>query len=256
LTGGEALLYELPALEGSHRCHKEKKILRYGSIILVLLTWLIISVSLSQAESTSARHVVVIDPAHGGSDRGVSLSEKEYEKNITLLIALELKKELQEVNNVSVQLTRTTDKDMPIAERIKAVRDAKADMVMSIHINAGFAKQAAGYELYYPGFNKPSTSKSDAAGILKDMAENKYLNDSVSLAQAIMRNLQRVFVRGGRGLREAPVPLLEGLSRPAVVVEIGFATNVEDSKTISDEKGRHDIVQALGNGIKEFYHIK
>ena len=49
------------------------------------------------------------------------------------------------------------------------------------------------------------------------MARNKYLNDSVRLAQLIQKHMDKVFPRKSRGLRDAHVLALEGLSIPAVV---------------------------------------
>ena len=233
--------------------HKIKD-MRYG-IILFLLMALFFSPPPSRAEQAPAKYLVVIDPAHGGADRGVELSGKESEKDITLKIALALQKELQIDRNVRVQLTRTSDVAMSIAERIKIIRASGAGVFISLHINAGFGKKATGYEVYFPGFKAAASNKNSASEIVSDMAKNKHLNDSVALAQVMRRNLQNVFPRKDRDLRDAPIALLEGLSLPAVVVEIGFATNLEDKKTLVDENGRKMIAQALGKSIKEFLHI-
>ena len=232
-----------------------KKDMRYGIILFCLLMALVFSPLPSHAEQAPAKYLVVIDPAHGGSDRGVESSDKECEKDIVLKIAVALQKELQIDRNVRVQLTRTSDVAMSIAERIKVIRASGAGMFISLHINAGFGKKAAGYEVYFPGFKAASSNKNVASEIVRDMAENKHLNDSVALAQVIRRNLQNVFPRKDRDLREAPMAILEGLSLPAVVVEIGFATNPEDKKTLVDENGRKMIAQALGKSIKEFLRL-
>jgi len=232
----------------------KKKDMRYG-IILFLLMALFFSPPPSRAEQAPAKYLVVIDPAHGGSDRGVESSDKECEKDIVLKIAVALQKELQIDRNVRVQLTRTSDVAMSIAERIKVIRASGAGMFISLHINAGFGKKAAGYEVYFPGFKAASSNKNGASEIVRDMAENKHLNDSVALAQVIRRNLQNVFPRKDRDLRDAPMAILEGLSLPAVVVEIGFATNPEDKKTLVDENGRKMIAQALSKSIKEFLRL-
>ena len=223
-----------------------------GIIFLLVFTGVFYPHPLAIAASPPAGRLVVIDPAHGGNDTGVKLSEKEYEKDLTLQLALELKKELESSGGIKVQLTRTSDVEIPIAKRIKTVRDAKAKMFISLHLNGGFDKKATGYEVYFPGFSSEPERKDGVAAILKDMTGNKYLNESVALAQVIIRNLQNVFSRKGRGLREAPIPILEGLSLPAVVVELGFATNREDIKMITDEKSRRAIVKALSRSVREF----
>jgi N-acetylmuramoyl-L-alanine amidase len=220
------------------------KAMKCGSILFLLLIQLIFSWPLNGAERLPVKDIVIIDPAHGGGDKGVKLSDNQYEKDITLKIAQALQKELQASGNTTVQLTRTDDRDVPVTERIK--------MLISLHVNAGFGKKAAGYEVYFPGFNTAPAGNNGAAGIIKDMEGNKHLNESVALAQNVMRNLQNLFPRKERGLRDAPAPVLEGLTLPAVVVEIGFATNVEDKKIITDEKGQKAVAQALSKSVIEF----
>ncbi len=83
------------------------------------------------------------------------------------------------------------------------------------------------------------------------MAKNTYLNESVRLARAIEKNLSTVFPKASRGLREAPVPLLEGLTVPAVIVEIGFATHPEDRKKLLDDGTRQAVAAALAKSIRE-----
>lgn len=225
---------------------------KWGSIFFLLLAGLFYGWPLAAAERLPGKSIVIIDPAHGGGDKGVKLSDDLYEKDITLKIARALLKDLQASGNATGQLTRTDDRDLPVADRIKMVRSAGAKLLISIHINAGFGKKAAGYEVYFPGFNAPSAGNGGATGIIKDMQGNKYQNESVALAQSVMRNLQKLFPRKDRGLREASVPILEGLNLPAVAVEIGFSTNLEDKKIITDEKGQKAVAQALSKSVGEF----
>ncbi len=228
------------------------KDIRGWCIIILILTAILFPLSAVPAERASANRIVAIDPAHGGADRGVKLSDKEWEKDVTLKIALQMQKDLQEDGDIRVRLTRTTDRDMSVSERIKNVSAAGAGTFISLHVNAGFGKNAAGYEVYFPGFNAAAAEKNGTEGILRDMAANKHLNDSVTLSKIIQRNLQSVFPGKDRDLRSAPMLILEGLNLPAVVVEVGFATNKSDKKTIADEKGRRAIGQALSRSVKEF----
>ncbi len=85
------------------------------------------------------------------------------------------------------------------------------------------------------------------------MARNKSLNDSIRLAQLIQKNMDGVFPRKSRGIRDASVPVLEGLSIPAVLVEIGFATNPEDRKKMTDGNTQNSVARALYQSIKDFY---
>lgn len=231
---------------------RKMKTMTNRGIFFLLLLGFVFSCPLLGAERLPAKDIVIIDPAHGGDDKGVKVADDQYEKGITLKIAQMLQNELLASGNVTVQLTRAADKDMPMANRIKMAKSDRARMLISIHINAGFGKKAGGYEIYFPGFNKVPAGAGGAEGIIRDMEGNKHLNESVALAQSIMRNLQQIFPRKERGLRDAPVPVLEGLDLPAVAVEIGFATNTEDKKIITEEKGQKAVALALSKGVREF----
>lgn len=222
----------------------------WGLIVMAMMLYPVLMV---QAQPAKDKYVIMIDPAHGGAETGVGLSDKLHEKDVVLSIALALQKEFEGSDKYQVRLTRAADQPMTIAERVNAVKTVRPDIFISLHVNAGFGKSASGYEVYFPGFATAPSAKDDSAEILKDMTKNKYLNDSVKLAQIVQRNLQSVFPRKGRGLREAGVPILETLTIPAVVLEMAFATNPEDKAALTDMKSQQAIVQALSRSIKEFF---
>ena len=208
--------------------------------------------AMTAAAAQPNRHTVMIDPAHGGEDTGV-VSDKLREKDLTMNLALLIRQEARKTADLQVQLTRNADRKMTIAERINAVGTVKPDCLISLHVNAGFGKKASGYEVYFPGFRQTVAGGGDSAAILKDMAKNKHLNDSVRLAQQIQSSLEKVFPRKGRGLRDAPCPLLDGLNVPGLVVEIGFATNPEDRKSLNEEETQRAVAQALVRGLQAYF---
>jgi N-acetylmuramoyl-L-alanine amidase len=242
----------------SHTCNEAVKTgepMRKWLIRGVACLGMIIMVGLPNpvfsANQIQGKKVIVIDPAHGGSDRGVELSGHVREKDFTLQVARLMEKELVQSGQFEVRLTRTADTAVSMEERLKIIRSAKADVVISLHVNAGFDKKSSGYEIYFPGFKSLPGGQNDSKAILKDMVKNKYLNDSVRLAQMVGKNLTVIFPRKNRGLRDAPVPLLEGLTIPAVVVEVGFATNTGDCELLLNETTKQALAKALSKGIRD-----
>lgn len=217
--------------------------------ILTLIFVICLSCNLNAAEK---KHIIVIDPAHGGQDAGVKLTDKISEEEITLAIALAMQKELALENNIEVVLTRNSDTNITLDDRKAIVSKIKPELFLSLHINAGFGKEAEGFELYYPGFNQINDNKKAAKSSQKNK-NSKYLNDSVRLANFIQKNMDALFPRKGRGLREADVPIMEGITIPALVVEIGFATNPEEKKKLLSENTQKDIAKALAKSIISFY---
>jgi len=226
---------------------KIKKIL----VLAAILSAMIISAA-ADAPAAEKKHTVVIDAAHGGQDAGVKITDKIGEKDITLAIALELRKELAKDENLTVFFTRDTDKEVSLEDRQKEITKVKPDILLSLHINAGFGKNAAGFEIYYPGFKKVTDQRKPSKGSSRDV-QNKYLNDSVKLAQIMQKSLDTLFPRKGRGLREAETPILEGMDVAAVVVEIGFASNPEERKKLLSAAGQSEIARTLVKGIKIFF---
>ena len=207
---------------------------------------------LAELSAAPRQHVIIIDPAHGGQETGVKLNYKVDEKDITLAVALALRKELAEETNLKIILTRDSDKEVSLEERKKNIAEIKPDILISLHTNAGFGKSASGFELYCPELNKDIKEKKTAKGSELQVA-NKSFNDSVRMARIIQENLNTLFTRKGRGLRRADLPIIDGLLVPAVVVEMGFATNSEDKKKLLSSDTQTEIAKALAKSIKTFF---
>jgi N-acetylmuramoyl-L-alanine amidase len=173
------------------------------------------------SQSLPAKSTVIVDPAHGGADSGVKISDKIHEKDITLTLALLIQKELSKVGHIQVILTRDKDRDVSTQERVNRISTTQPRIMVSLHINAGFYKTAKGFEIYFPGFKTGKSVKDSPSAIISDMKKNKNL------------------------------PLLEGITIPAVIVEIGFSGNAENRKKLNDEKYRLDIARALSKAIRE-----
>jgi N-acetylmuramoyl-L-alanine amidase len=231
---------------------KKYCITRTLSIIVTVV--LFVTLTSASAFALKDKYEVIVDPAHGGSDPGVTLSRSVNEKEVTLAIAKIIKQNLDKTENIRVILTRSTDTDLSIVDRKKIVDKAKTALFLSIHINAGFGKKSAGYEIYYSSPRKGvSSDKGESSETVDDMIESRFINDSIFFAQLTQRNIEKVFPREGRGIRSAPVFILDGLSVPAVEIELGFATNIKTKKKLDDEEIQKSIADALSKSIKEFF---
>ena len=221
---------------------------------LGLLLLALAAVPSATAQTAQAKRLVIIDAAHGGTDAGVMVTDRIQEKEVTLILAQMMQKEMAKFSGIQVQMTRTSDKTVANPERVKMAGKAPGEVLLiSLHVNAGFGKKAAGYEIYFPGFKSPAAGQNESQSILRDMAQNKYLNDSVRLAQMVQRNMENVFPRKGRGLRDAPAPIFDDLSVPAIVLEVGFATHADDRKNILNEKTQQAIAHALARSVNDYF---
>ena len=174
--------------------------------------------------------IVCLDPGHGGSDSGACKGTRK-EKNDALKMALAVGK-LLTAQGIKVIYTRTTDKDITIAERTTLSNNAKADYFLSIHRNSASAS-AKGYEIWI--HSEASTSTSNKA-------------------KSILDNVVAVDGRKGvnRGVKKgAPSYSNFGVNRlsnaPSALFEMGFISNSDDNKYLDNKFNQ--IAEAIAKGL-------
>lgn len=225
----------------------KKKILLIMGILMSLLIF-----TSGDLSATGKKKIILIDPAHGGKDLGVNMSNDVNEKDITLTVALSIKQLLAKENNLEVFLTRDSDKTVDLEDRKDSIKKIKPDLFLSLHVNGGFGKEASGFELYYPAFGEEAVKEKKVAKDNTSQLKNKCQNESLRMAKIIQGNMNALFPRKGRGLRKADLPVTDGLLVPAVSVEMSFATNPEDKKKLLSVNTQTEIAKALAKSIKSF----
>jgi len=225
----------------------KKKILLIMGILMSLLIF-----TSGDLSAAGKKKIILVDPAHGGKEQGIKLNKDVSEKDITLRVALSIKQLLAKENNLEVFLTRDSDKTVDLDDRKDSIKKIKPDLLLSLHVNGGFGKDASGFELYYPEFGEETVKEKKAAKDNTSELKNKCQNESLRMAKIIQGNMNALFPRKGRGLRKADLPVTDGLLVPAVSVEMGFATNPEDKKKLLSVNTQTEIAKALAKSIKSF----
>lgn len=111
------------------------KKLKYLSV-LILSFCCFASFTFSGRGGGNGIRIIVIDPGHGGKDPGCN-GAIHNEKDVALAVALRLGKLLEEnLKDVKVIYTRTTDVFVELEDRAQIANKAKADLFISIHCNA------------------------------------------------------------------------------------------------------------------------
>lgn len=223
--------------------------------LFIFLALLILPAALATAyeKGSQGKPVVVIDPGHGGADTGVILTKDLQEKGLTLAIGKQVQEYLGSKGKIEVVMTRDADRDVGMEERVRLAVKGRADLFVGLHVNAGFARDSSGFEVYFPGFKTPTKTSDDSGEIVKDMISTRSLNESVRFSQLLRKQMEAVFPRRDRGLRTSPVRILTHLAVPAVALEMGFATNERDRKDLMDAKRQGEIAQAVGKSIEEYF---
>ncbi len=228
--------------------------------------------SLAQQLGLGIRKIVV-DPGHGGKDPGASAFGQK-EKDIVLKIGQKLAPILAEETGAEVILTRNTDVYIPLEERTAIANTQGADLFISLHINAHPSPKVHGLETYFLNLstnaeamrvaafeNATSTHQmSDLQDILSDIMKNSKINESSRLAGFVhnslcdgIKELQQTKFKD-LGVKQAPFYVLIGAQMPAILIEIAFITNAEDSKHLADETFLDTIVDDIAEGVQHYIH--
>lgn len=198
---------------------------------------------------------LIIDPGHGGRDKGADGVTGTMEKAVNLEIAEQLTLYL-ESRQYKVGLTRSDDYDVPLRNRTAVANHAKANIFISIHIAASRQRSASGMIVYtYRPIEAPPTDQSTQQ--LENTSEPRAWNriqvahetKSRHLAETITKELGKNWAVKQTA---APLVVLEGADMPAVLVEIGHITHAETEKKLSDQAYLSTIAQALGQAIETY----
>jgi len=228
----------------------------------------------SQAATKGILKTIVIDPGHGGEDTGAIGPTGIKEKDVNLNIAKELEKLIIQRVDAIVLLTRTDDTFVSLDERTNVANKNNADIFISIHVNASYRKGAGGVETYFLSFDASDedakraaafenavasfenkavkTNIDDLKTILMDMAQTSVLNESSQFAEIVQENLCKVLKVENRGIKQAPFIVLVGAAMPAVLVEVGFISNANEEKRLTEKETQRTIAEAILKSILTF----
>lgn len=222
-------------------------------------------ISLAQQLGLGVRHIV-IDPGHGGKDPG-AIAFGLKEKDVVLQLSKIVAKKLKDQYGYEVSLTRNKDKFLPLEERTAIANTKKADLFLSLHVNAHPDKRVGGVETYYLNLasdadamrvaaleNATSThSIGELQDILQDLLKNAKIDESSRLAQFVHRNLAKGLKQDYKiknlGVKQAPFYVLIGAEMPAVLMEVSFITNPAEAKLLQDASYLDKIATEIVNGL-------
>lgn len=176
-------------------------------------------------EARSQSRTIVLDPGHGGFDRGGVPGQKVGEKALTLDVAQRLRSVLQ-AKGYRVVMTRDSDIFIPLGQRVAIANAQRGATFISVHFNSGARVGANGIETYY------------------------YRSDSASLAASIHRHVVAGAPSENRGIRRRGYFVLRRTSIPSVLVECGFLTNPTEASYALNATYRQKLAEEIARGIQ------
>lgn len=219
------------------------------------------------------RHSVMVDPGHGGRDPGnpgLYLPPGVAEKDVNLIVGRLLRAELER-RGLDARLTRSTDTLVDFEDRGRMC-GTDCDLFVSLHVNAMEGRRNAinGVETYFLSVAKTEDQRrvakmendairfetgasigsgGDLGFIIRDLQQNEYLRESARLADLVQRKLAVAHPGDDRGVQQAGFLVLSLSHRPAILVEMGFATNRTDARFMGEPLGQRRIANAIADGI-------
>ncbi len=220
--------------------------------------------SLPPALPVGPIRTVVLDAGHGGHDPGTQHHGLQ-EKVLTLDIARRLRDELS-ASGVHVIMTRDTDRFIPLSGRAAAANRVRADVFVSVHVNANRSRQVAGAEVYYPrvsvlsaSSNWPPSITESEVGVpqlsvkqaLWDIVLEQGRANSRRLAATICRSIGHGLQVGCKG-KSARFVVLREARMPAVLVEVGYVSNRAEAMRLGSAPYRQAAALSIAEGIKAY----
>jgi N-acetylmuramoyl-L-alanine amidase len=228
------------------------------------------SVSLARQLGLGVRKIV-IDPGHGGKDPGSFINGGIEEKDLTLKFAKVLAQRIRERLNCEAVLTRDKDVFLPLERRTAFANMQKADLFLSLHVNAHKQEDVHGVETYFLNMatderavmvaaRENATSEkniSDLQKILNDLMLNTKISESSKLAHEVQKgivvDLKKKFDRvKDLGVKQAPFYVLIGAEMPAILVEAGFLTNPAERKRLLSKPYLEGLADGIVTGIGRY----
>ncbi len=223
------------------------------------------------------RPIIVLDPGHGGIDSGARAPSGEQEKTIVLEFALILRDRLEQTGQFRVVMTRSDDRFIKLAERIRIARQRGAQLFVSIHCDAlrrrdGTAEGATVYTLSERASdaqaarlaeveNKAdviagvdlSAEPNDIADILIDLARRETKNYSTQFAHLLVNQLRKTARLHKNPLKSAGFKVLTAPDVPSVLVELGYVSSRDDLKQLTSDEWRSKVSDRIVRAIQTFF---
>lgn len=220
-----------------------------GIVVLIgSLLWGIVCLSAAPATvyADTTPVVVVLDPGHGGSNEGGVYGDFT-EKDLTLKVALAMKTELEKYENITVYLTRTSDVDMSLEERVDYAESVGADFFFCLHFNMSAEHTLYGAECWVSAYGDCYAKGYDFATIENDMLTGLGLYD---------RGIKTRISSSGDSDYYGVIRRATAIGMPSVIIEHCHLDNAMDDPFIDSDSWpeRYGVLDATA--VAEYFGLK
>lgn len=231
--------------------------------------------TLPQYHRKHEKIVVAIDAGHGGKDSGAIGMRKTREKDVVLAISKKLAAMVDATPGMKSYLVRDADFFVPLRDRMKKARKAKADLFISIHADAHRNRKIKGSTVYTLSprgamreamvwSNRRNQTElasgitlkdkdSVLASVLLDLSQTATLEAGDIVASHIFSNLKKTGPVLRQKVMKKPYMVLKSPDIPSVLVETAFISNPYEEKQLRSTQFQSRIARSIHNGIKDYF---
>jgi N-acetylmuramoyl-L-alanine amidase len=227
--------------------------------------------------NTSGRPIIVVDPGHGGIDSGAVSRSGVLEKEVVLRFAREFVADLRATGRFEVYMTRDDDVFIPLAGRVRFAQNHHADLFISVHADSlvrhrdmrgatvytlsdrasdEIAQQLVDNERrseMLAGMDVTETATNEVADILIDLTRRETTRFSLAFAEDVVNELSTATRMVNNPHRSAGFRVLKAPEIPSVLLELGFLSNEDDVRLLSDAAWRERTIASLSTAVERFF---
>jgi N-acetylmuramoyl-L-alanine amidase len=217
--------------------------------------------------------LVVIDPGHGGEDRGSPGLYGLWEGEVALDLARRVKVWLARIRpSVRTRLTRDSDVFLALEERAAMANALGADLFVSVHLNAANSVVEHGGVTTFVldvdndrnvlrlAARENGTRTSDVSPmqfLVGALARAEQQSRSLRVAEHVQRSTvlsARRFLAGlsDRGVKRAMFYVLVGAQMPAILLEASFLTQPAEAVLLTEGAYRDALAEGVARGIAHY----
>lgn len=223
--------------------------------------------------------MIAVDPGHGGEDPGAKGPGGIFEKNVTLAIAKELVRLINDTPGYSAFLTRTGDYYVSLRGRTQIARNKGADMFVSVHADAfsdNTAQGASVFALSQRGATSETArwlekqeNNADLVGgvnladkdpmlqgVLLDLSMTATISTSLDMGDAVLNQIGKITPLHRGYVEQAGFVVLKNPDIPSLLVETGFITNAREAQNLANPQHRAKLAKAVFSGIDSHFRSK
>ena len=221
---------------------------------------------------TNRKPVIVLDAGHGGKDPGTTGTTGIHEKSVVLATALETKRQLQ-AKGYTVHMTRSGDNFIKLAERRAVAQRTKADLFISIHANASASPASQGVDVYVWGKANseqarqialsenaadkidglPDVGNKNVNAIISDMMQAQTSTDSAKFGKLLLAQFSKFTKLRKGSVETADFVVLRSINVPSVLIELGFLSNADEEKQLSNSNQRRRFAIAIADAVQQYW---